>query len=215
MLNKWVCFMGAFILTAHAEILFNIGTPENPTMDNEYINKPYLSKDLPISKIPKINMTPSQHETKDERKIARLLAQAALGGKLAYVLKTAKQYNLPASVALIPIVESNYNTNALSPKGAAGLWQLSSAVSKDYEFPLEQRNNWKASTHVALRHIKNLYQHYQRWDLVWAAYNAGQHRVDKASQTSPQTSAETLSLPQETKNYVLKLSHLKQMLLQI
>ena len=207
---------------------FHIGTADKPTIDGQFLSEKkeqnegviagddaVSSRIIPINftthKQPqKLPLTPINAPDWTESHVARVLEKAAEGGKLSYVLSAAKRYDLPASVALIPIVESRYQPHAVSPKGAVGLWQLSQAVASDFDLPLEARNDWRASTEVALQHLSKLQAHYGRWDLVWAAYNAGQGRVDKALQQYPDApTVEQLNLPQETTHYVQSLLSLQ------
>lgn len=207
---------------------FHIGTADNPTIDGQFISEKKEQSDgvivqddstksrlMPIDfsadKIPD-NQPLSQTDEKKwtESHVARLLEKAAEGGKLSYVLNAAKRYDLPASVALIPIVESRYQPHAVSQKGAVGLWQLSRAVATDFDLPVAARTDWRASTEVALQHLSKLQAHYGRWDFVWAAYNAGQGRVDRALKKHPEAhNALELDLPIETTHYVQSLLSLQ------
>lgn len=208
-----------FPLIGMAEFVndFQIGSISRPTIDGQFIEettdnkveeKSPKSKLIPIE----ISKKPSVHApSKDwsESQVAAILEKAASGGKLAYILNAAKRYDLPASVALIPVIESDYQTHAVSPKGAVGLWQLSKAVAYDFDLPEKARSDWRASTEVALQHLSKLKKHYGRWDLVWAAYNAGQGRIDTAIKSHPKAkNALSLDLPDETFRYVEKLSSL-------
>jgi membrane-bound lytic murein transglycosylase D len=204
---------------------FHIGTVDNPTIDGQPFSKAtqeeglinessIKSKLLPISF--SSNMHPISSNDWTPSHIERVLEKAAEGGKLSYVLSAAKRYGLPASVALIPVVESRYQSDAVSNKGAVGLWQLSRAVASDFDFPADARMDWRASTEVALQHISRLQNHYGRWDLTWAAYNAGQGRIDSALKKNPHAnSALELNLPEETTNYVQSLLSLQSELAQV
>jgi soluble lytic murein transglycosylase-like protein len=189
---------------------FVIGTPDHPTIDGGFVEK-----QAPPKKTKEPNKTSPQDaplKKWDESKVEQALKKAAKGGKLAYVLDAAKRYQLPASVALIPIIESRYEEKAISPKGAVGAWQLSQAVASDYHLPDKARTDFKASTDIALQHLKTLYAHYGQWDYVWGAYNAGQGRVDNALKKSPHVPASALSLPAETQDYIAQMSALQETL---
>jgi hypothetical protein len=144
-----------------------------------------------------------------DAKVERILKKAASDGKLGYVLDQAKQLNLPASVAVIPIVESNYNRYALSHKGAGGAWQLMPTTANNYGLSSQQRFSFKSSTQVAIQLLSDLYQEFNNWNLVFAAYNCGASCVKTALNKNPlATDIQDLSLPQETKNYVRKMRQL-------
>jgi membrane-bound lytic murein transglycosylase D len=146
-------------------------------------------------------------------KVKRLLVNAADQGKLDYVLKKADQMGLPASIAIIPMVESQYRTNAVSPKGAAGAWQLMPSVAKDYGLSSHDRFRFSSSTDTALKLISSLHDQFNNWDLSFAAYNAGSKRVMNALHKNPLAkNINDLDLPQETKEYVRRLKSINYIL---
>lgn len=148
-----------------------------------------------------------------DSKIARVLKQAASDGKLNYVLNQAQQKKLPASVAIVPIVESNYNKNAVSPKGAGGAWQIMPKTANDYGLSSADRFDFNNSTKVAIEILNDLYQTFGNWALVFAAYNCGSTCVSNALKKNPQAqSIDELSLPTETKEYVHKIVQFSQLI---
>lgn len=76
-------------------------------------------------------------------------------------------------------VESNYRTDAVSPKGAMGLMQLMPATARHYavENPFDPAQNLQAG----LRHLRGLLDRYGRGreSLALAAYNAGEGAVSQ------------------------------------
>lgn len=210
---------------AESAAAFHIGTTDSPTIDGQFFSKQEeevivnessnKSRLLPIQ-FPSNKPTSAISNNWTESHIEQVLEKAAQGGKLSYVLSAAKRYGLPASVALIPVVESRYQSDAVSPKGAVGLWQLSRAVASDFNLPMDARTDWRASTEVALQHISRLQNHYGRWDFTWAAFNAGQGRIDALLKQNPHASyAVELDLPEETSNYVQSLLNLQSELAQM
>lgn len=185
------------------EIQSCIGTPENPTIEGGIINAPNKKQ----ADIDSINDT--SDEFSNDQNIKSLLKNAAKDGKLSYVLQRAEQLKLPASVALIPMVESDYQTNAISPKGAKGAWQLMPETAKDYGITTKQRENFTASTDAALHLLSDLHQKFGDWTLAFAAYNAGNTRLKYALAYHPYTAKiDDLDLPLETKRYIAKLKML-------
>lgn len=81
----------------------------------------------------------------------------------------------PRLVLAVIEVESNYETNAVSPKGATGLMQLMPQTARRYGMQsvselLDPRKNiqW------GVQHLKELLDQYDgQWALALAAYNAG------------------------------------------
>ena len=93
--------------------------------------------------------------------------------------KISKKYNVPSSlIHQIILVESNYNPNAVSPKGAIGLMQLMPETAEQYgvEDPFDPIQNIEGG----VKYLKDLIKLYKgKTDLVLAAYNAGQEAVKK------------------------------------
>jgi len=80
--------------------------------------------------------------------------------------------------------ESNFNPDAVSPKGAAGLMQLMGGTAARYG--VQDRLNPLENIRGGLRYLSDLYQRYPgRPDLVSAAYNAGEGAVEKAGTAVP------------------------------
>lgn len=196
-----------------------IGTSEQPTIDGGIINAtegiPVHHETVVAPTDPIISQPASQRRFDDrwatDNKVKVLLAKAATQGKLDYVLNTADAHRLPASVATLPMIESAYRNQAVSPKGAAGVWQLMPSVAQDYGLPNEKRFALEPATQTALTHLETLYETFHNWELTFAAYNAGRGRVKTALQKNPHaTSVDELDLPPETKTYVAHLRALNQ-----
>lgn len=135
-------------------------------------------------------------------------------GKLDYVLKISKRMHLPASVAVIPIIESNYRTKTYSHTGAAGIWQLMPETARDYGIKLRERYQLAASTKAALRFLNDLHRRFDNWELAYAAYNAGGQRVMNAIKKNPKAlTIQELDLPAETKEYVVRLKKINALIM--
>ncbi|MBS0359519.1 MAG: lytic transglycosylase domain-containing protein [Proteobacteria bacterium] len=201
-----------------------IGSAENPTIDGGIIHSvdsvvikkdEYLSeKETNVRHSDKKSIQhekPFQDDWATNKRVRSFLKKATENGKLDYVLNESQVLHLPASVALVPMIESNYKTDAVSAKGASGAWQLMSSVAKDYGIDGHNRFHFKTSTYVALKLLKKHYEHYRNWTLAYAAYNAGPNRVNFAIAKNPNAhSIDELDLPIETKAYVNKLKSLNE-----
>ena len=149
----------------------------------------------------------------NDSSVEKMLKQAASDGKLSYVLDQAKKANLPASVAVVPMVESNYNKTAVSPKGAGGAWQLMPGTAGDYGLSPDDRFDFISSTNVAIQLLNDLHQQFGNWALALAAYNCGAQCVTNALKKNPgATDIDDLNLPKETRNYVHKIVQYNQMI---
>ena len=132
---------------------------------------------------------------------------------LFHIVESLSQQQLPAELALLPMVESAYQATALSPKSAAGLWQFMPSTGHDFDLyqtaHYDARLDIAASTQAAIRYLSFLKQHYKGdWLLALAAYNCGLGLVDNAivRNIAAGQGADywSLPLPEETKVYVPK-----------
>ncbi len=105
----------------------------------------------------------------------------------------------PSLVMAIVEVESNFNPNAVSPKGAKGLMQIMDSTAKELNLkdPFDPYENIKSG----IKHLKYLMKKYNNdLEKVIAAYNAGAGAVDKYKGIPPY---------KETINYVEKVKRAK------
>jgi soluble lytic murein transglycosylase-like protein len=101
----------------------------------------------------------------------------------------------PSLVKAIIKVESNYNPNAVSPKGAKGLMQLMPATAD--RFKAKDIFDVHENIEAGIKYLKFLFDKYNdRLDLVLAAYNAGEEAVDQYNGIPPYS---------ETVDYVVKV----------
>jgi soluble lytic murein transglycosylase-like protein len=91
----------------------------------------------------------------------------------------------PALVHAVIFVESGYNANARSPKGAVGLMQVMPMTASRYGVP-DPAQSPEANVTAGTRHLKHLLHKYGgRLDLVLAAYNAGETAVSRHHRRIP------------------------------
>lgn len=143
------------------------------------------------------------------------------GGRIEAILKAAAPYiyfihkqtearGLPAELALIPVIESEFNPYDRSTVGATGLWQLMARTAGELGVKVRSgydgRRNVTASTKAALAYFNDLGVLFKgNWYLAIAAYNCGQVRVQSAMKKTGNKNFWGLPLPQETKFYVPRL----------
>ncbi|MEZ0328196.1 MAG: LysM peptidoglycan-binding domain-containing protein [Dissulfuribacterales bacterium] len=103
-----------------------------------------------------------------------------------YIANAFRDAGLPEELAWLPLIESGYNTRALSPAHALGLWQFIDSTGR--RFGLE-RNAWvdermdpEKSTQAAISYLKSLHEMFGDWTTVLAAYNCGEGLVARTIQ---------------------------------
>ena len=145
----------------------------------------------------------------DQGKLYSILLAA--GPYIYFIHKQTQAHGLPAELALIPVIESEFNPNDHSTKGATGLWQLMPETAHGLGIKVTKpsydgRRNVIASTHAALSYFKDLGTLFNgNWYLAIAAYNCGEGRVASAQRRTGSDNFFKLPLPLETKYYVPKL----------
>ncbi len=133
---------------------------------------------------------------------------------LYHIFRELEKRDMPAELALLPIVESAFQPYAESPMRAVGLWQFIPETGRRYGL---RKNWWKegrrdvvAATRAALDYLQHLNDMFDGdWLLSMAAYNAGEVRVSKAIKKNQRNNKGTdfwsLRLPNETRGYVTSL----------
>jgi membrane-bound lytic murein transglycosylase D len=149
--------------------------------------------------------------------MARISGRASL--YLFHVVQELEKRGMPTELALLPVIESAFNPQALSTASAAGLWQFVPGTGKDYDLKQnmfkDERRGVLASTDAALTYLQRLYTMFGDWQLALAAYNWGEGNVQKAIKKNQAlgkpTDFESLAdlMPAETRNYVPKLQAVK------
>lgn len=133
---------------------------------------------------------------------------------LGYVIAELDKRNMPRALALLPVVESRYDPNAISKAGAVGTWQFMPATAQYFDIKMnwwfDGRRDVIMSTDAALTYLDQLQERFNGdWLLALAAYNAGGGTVNKAIRRNDEAGRKTdywnLGLPQETKYYVPRL----------
>ena len=118
-------------------------------------------------------------------------------------------YGLPLELKYLPVIESALDPTAVSPVGAAGLWQFMISTAKRYNLEInsvvDDRCDPIKSSYAAAHFLSDLYKIYGDWNLVIAAYNCGPGNVNKAIRRAGGIQdywAIYPYLPKETRGYV-------------
>jgi membrane-bound lytic murein transglycosylase MltF len=112
---------------------------------------------------------PSQHNQQYRQLIEKIAAEVGVSEHLLHAVIQA---------------ESNYNPQAISPKGAQGLMQLIPATAQ--RFGVEQVHDPESNVRGGARYLKTLLQLFKNdLKLAIAAYNAGEGTVQRYNNTIP------------------------------
>jgi len=121
-----------------------------------------------------------------------------------------RRYGVPTELAAVILVESGSRADALSPKGARGLWQIMPDTARRYGLRVDDMQDDRLDlfrvTEAAARYLHDLYVQFGDWKLALAAYNTGEANVEAAILKAHTEDFGQLTrlgmLPRETRNYV-------------
>ena len=116
----------------------------------------------------------------------------------SYIHSASQQFGVdPALVEAVIQVESGFDPNAISHKGATGLMQLMKATANQYQ--VKDRHNPRENINAGVEHLRHLMDRFNgKLPLVIAAYNAGASAVEKYGGIPPYP---------ETLRYVSKVTN--------
>lgn len=126
---------------------------------------------------------------------------------LTHILEEEK---LPPQLLAVALIESGFNPQALSSKGARGIWQFMPATARRYGLMVgpgeDHRTHPEHSTRAAARYLRDLYNQFGNWKLALAAYNTGENRIQRIINRTGIRDFDEMArrghLPAETRNYV-------------
>jgi soluble lytic murein transglycosylase-like protein len=151
------------------------------------------------------------HFTTEER--ASFEALLRRGSRFRTMIEsTLAASGIPAQFYYLPLIESGFSAHAASTQGAVGMWQLVKSTGRRYGLVIkrriDQRRDPRKSTQAAARYLADLHRKFQSWELVLAAYNAGEGRLQSALEVTGSRTFSSLvkseHLPRETREFVPK-----------
>ena len=133
---------------------------------------------------------------------------------LYYLVEQMRVRQLPIELALLPMIESEYDLYAVSRRGAKGMWQFLDPTGEMFglhrNWWVDNRYELEASTAAALDYLSYLVKEFHGdWLIALAAYNTGEGAVKRAIAKNRASGKPTdfwaLDLRREGRDYAPKL----------
>lgn len=125
------------------------------------------------------------------------------------------KHGIPDDFKYLAVIESGL-TNAVSPAGARGVWQIMPATGRENGLEVnknvDERYHLEKSTEVACKYLLKSKEELGSWTLAAAAYNAGNAGVSKRLEEQSVSNYYDLLLGEETGRYVFRIVALKEIL---
>jgi hypothetical protein len=126
-----------------------------------------------------------------------------------------KKNGIPEDFKYLAVIESGL-TNAVSPAGARGFWQIMKATGRENGLEVnsnvDERYNLVLATEVACKYLKDAKDNLGSWTLAAAAYNAGNAGVSRRLKEQGVNDYYDLLLGEETGRYMFRIVALKEIL---
>ncbi len=104
---------------------------------------------------------------------------------LPIIENTFRNFELPLSLARLPFIESSFNINAQSKRGAIGIWQFMPETAEEHIHPLDT-DLWSHplyQTKGAARLLTFYRRNLPDWGITLTAYNSGIGKIKKIIKT--------------------------------
>lgn len=209
-----VCLLGTVLLSSQQEA-------ENPVFSRLYGSYP-LPQQMNFAGEPVPLHIPDVAERMDRELQANayfhsntILALKRLTRYLPEIEAQLRQEGLPEDIKYVALAESLFG-NVVSPKGAAGFWQLMPETARGSGIlingEIDERYHLTKATRTAARYLKTAKAKFGSWTSAAASYNRGMGGLQKAMETQRVTSFYDLYLNDETYRYIFRILALKEVL---
>ncbi|WP_041301464.1 lytic transglycosylase domain-containing protein [Lacinutrix sp. 5H-3-7-4] len=122
---------------------------------------------------------------------------------------------IPDDFKYLAVIESGL-TNAKSPAGASGFWQIMKTTGRENGLEVnsnvDERYHLEKATQVACDYLKKSKERLGSWTNAAAAYNAGNYGISKRLEAQQVKNYYDLLLGEETGRYVFRIIALKEIL---
>jgi len=216
-LGQWVLLAAA--LTALAYLIAHEATipavvknpaalPKPPPGPQSAYSISALHRRLPPDALNEVQRYLDFYTTKQRRRVEDGLARS--GRYLDAYRQIFRAEGIPEELVYLPMIESGFMENAVSPAKAVGVWQFIEETGQLYNLHhddwFDRRRDPLGSARAAAKFLSHLHETFGDWDLALAAYNSGAGTVKWALRVNAKAKQTTqfwsLNLPEETRNYV-------------
>lgn len=125
------------------------------------------------------------------------------------------KHGVPDDFKYLAVIESGL-TNAVSPAGARGVWQIMPATGRENGLEVndnvDERYHLEKATEVACKYLLKSKEDLGSWTLAAAAYNAGNTGVSRRLREQNVEDYYDLLLGEETGRYIFRIVALKEIL---
>jgi hypothetical protein len=126
-----------------------------------------------------------------------------------------KKHGIPDDFKYLAVIESGL-TNAVSPAGARGVWQIMPATGRENGLEVndnvDERYHLEKATEVACKYLLKSKEELGSWTLAAAAYNAGNSGISRRLEEQGVKDYYDLLLGEETGRYLFRIVALKEIL---
>ena len=200
------------IFRSQSAALSKIQIPEKEPItitESVVVRKPRIKYEMDTKNhLPKVRKWIKYYSQKDRKRFQRFLNRGAQYKQVIQDLLISE--GLPPDLYFLGILESGYQTGAVSHAGAVGPWQFMAPTARQYGLKInnyvDERVDPIRSTISAIKYLKELYRQKKTWPLALAAYNAGPGRVRRAMRRGGSRNYWKLTrrrlLPYDTREYI-------------
>ena len=126
-----------------------------------------------------------------------------------------KKHGIPDDFKYLAVIESGL-TNAVSPAGARGVWQIMPATARENGLEVndnvDERYHLEKSTEIACKYLLQSKKSLGSWTLAAAAYNAGNAGISRRLKEQNVADYYDLLLGEETGRYMFRIVALKEIM---
>ncbi|WP_299116324.1 lytic transglycosylase domain-containing protein [uncultured Winogradskyella sp.] len=217
-----VCISGLFIFSMQKAPSDDILVKETPIVNDYNVYALEMPEGLNFAG----EMVPVENPDIYERMDRELLVNTYWQSNGLLMFKRAQKYfpiiepilkknGVPDDFKYLAVIESGL-TNAVSPAGARGFWQIMKTTGRENGLEVnsnvDERYNLEMATEVACKYLKKAKAELGSWTLAAAAYNAGNSGVSRRLKEQRVNDYYDLLLGEETGRYMFRIVALKEIL---